>query len=265
VSYYGGYGSRTSRLPKEAFRPSALFLGLVALLAVSGYMAWAGFGSAKLAVFLFVAAGWTISLCLHEYAHALVAYKGGDDDIAHRGYLTLDPLKYSHPLLSIVLPLVFVLLGGIGLPGGAVWVNHAAIRTRFIDSLISFAGPAINMVLAVLLSLPFALGADLDFEHDVFWSAVAFLAFLQLTASVLNFVPMPGVDGGNLVYPWLNEQWKRGFNHVAPFGMLLLIALLWSPVINSYFFQLVEAIGDAIGLPSGHVSDGYRLFKFWSI
>jgi Zn-dependent protease len=259
---YGRYGSRVGRLPREAFRPSAIFLGLLALLAVSGWMAWAGFGDARFNVFLFVAAGWTISLCLHEYSHALVAFKGGDDDIAHRGYLTLNPLKYSHPLLSIVLPLVFVLIGGIGLPGGAVWVNHGAIRSRFVDSLISFAGPAMNLVLAIVLVLPFSLGLDTG-EHGTFFAALAFLAFLQLTASVLNFVPMPGVDGGNLVYPWLSPQWQRGFNHVAPWGMLILIALLWSPRINGWFFSVVYWIGDLIGLPSYQAAVGYELFRFW--
>jgi Zn-dependent protease len=261
---YGHYGSRTGRLPKEAFRPSPLFLGLVALLAVSGWMAWTGFGNQKINVFLFVAAGWTISLCLHEYSHALVAFKGGDDDVAHRGYLTLNPLKYTHPLLSIVLPLVFVLIGGIGLPGGAVWINHGAIRSRFVDSLISFAGPATNLVMAIVLVLPFSFGLDTAAGRPEFWAGLAFLAFLQLTASVLNFVPVPGVDGGNLLYPWLSPQWQRGFNHVAPYGMLLLIALLWSPVINGWFFNVVYGVGDLIGLPSYQAADGYNLFRFWS-
>ena len=60
---------------------------------------------------LFVVAGWLVSLSLHEYAHALVAYRAGDRGVAERGYLTLNPLKYTHPVLSIVLPVVFLLLG----------------------------------------------------------------------------------------------------------------------------------------------------------
>ena len=50
--------------------------------------------------------------------------------MAARGYLTLNPLKYTHPLLSIVLPVLFLLMGGIGLPGGAVWVDRHAIRGK---------------------------------------------------------------------------------------------------------------------------------------
>ena len=74
-------------------------------------------------MFIFVIAGWLVSLCLHEFAHAFTAWRFGDHDVAVRGYLTLNPLKYSNPLLSLGLPLLFIALGGIGLPGGAVYVR----------------------------------------------------------------------------------------------------------------------------------------------
>src|SRR5262245_20815622 len=165
-------------------------------------MTWRGFGNVRIDVFLFVASGWVISLCLHEYSHAMLAYRGGDRAVADRGYLTLNPLKYTHPILSIVLPLPFLLLGGIGLPGGAVWVDHGALRSRVWDSVVSFAGPATNLLCTVLLIAPFTVGVD-TVGHPEFWAAVAFLALLQLMATVLNFMPIPGIDGGNLVEPWL--------------------------------------------------------------
>ena len=56
----------------------------------------------------FVLIGWIISLCLHEFSHALVAYWGGDTTVKDKGYLTLNPLKYTDPLMSIILPLVFL-------------------------------------------------------------------------------------------------------------------------------------------------------------
>ncbi len=255
--------SERAVLPREAFRPSAIFLGLVALFVVSGIMAWREFGSSRFDVFLFVASGWVITLCLHEYSHALLAYTGGDRAVAQRGYLTLNPLKYTHPVLSIVLPLLFVVLGGIGLPGGAVWVDHSAVRSRVWDSLISFAGPATNLVCTFVLLVPFWLGLDTP-AHETFWAGLAFLAFLQLTASLLNFLPIPGVDGGNVVYPWLSPQAKRGFGYVAPWGMLILFALLFSPRINAAFFGAVDAVGDLIGLPSALADEGFRLFRFWS-
>jgi Zn-dependent protease/DNA-binding MarR family transcriptional regulator len=241
--------------PREAFRPSAIFIGLVALFAVSGWMAWAGVGAARLSVFLFVVSGWVLSLCLHEYAHALLAYRGGDHAVAERGYLTLNPLKYTHPLLSIALPVVFLLIGGIGLPGGAVWVDRHAVRSRAWSSAISFAGPAMNLLFTLVMVIPFGLGLEGIGGARAFWAALAFLAFLQLTASLLNLMPIPGVDGGNVIEPWLSPQWQRGFGHVAPYGMLLLMALLLSPRINGAFFLLVDWLGDLLGLPASAGED----------
>jgi Zn-dependent protease len=259
----GPRGRLVAGVPRAAFRPSGLFLGLVALFATSGLMAWRDFGNIRVDVFLFVASGWVISLCLHEYAHALLAYRGGDLAVADRGYLTLNPLRYTHPVLSIVLPLVFLLLGGIGLPGGAVWVDHHAIRNRVWDSLVSFAGPATNFACALVLIAPLALGVDTT-GHQDFWAGVAFLALLQLMATVLNFMPIPGIDGGNLVEPWLSPRWRRGFAYVAPWGMLLLFALLSSARIGGWFFNLVFGVGDALGLPDYLAAQGYHLFRFWS-
>ena len=118
-------------------------------------------------VFLFVIAGWVVSLCLHEFGHAYTAWRFGDHDVAARGYLTLNPLKYSSPLLSLGLPLLFIALGGIGLPGGAVYIRTGLMTPRQ-RTLVSLAGPLANLVLAVLL-----LGAArlfYDPKHAVFWA-----------------------------------------------------------------------------------------------
>ncbi len=96
-------------------------------------MAWLSAATVRpiayVGVFVFVIAGWLVSLCLHEFGHAFTAWRFGDHDVAVRGYLTLNPLKYSNPMLSIGLPLLFIALGGIGLPGGAVY-----LRTGFMTS-----------------------------------------------------------------------------------------------------------------------------------
>ena len=96
-------------------------------------------------VFLFVLGGWVVSLCLHEFAHAYAAYRAGDHSVEAAGYLTLNPFKYAHPLLSIVLPLFFIVQGGIGLPGGAVYLHPHAFRTRAQRSLAAAVGPLTNV------------------------------------------------------------------------------------------------------------------------
>ena len=141
-------------------QPSRLFLLLVGLAVGSG--AWLFLGPPERFVqaltILFVLAGYVVCLCLHEFGHALAAYVGGDDSVVGKGYLTLDPRHYTHPLLSIVLPLVFLLMGGFGLPGGAVYINRAALRNRRWPSYVSAAGPlatlvCLGLLVAVLLRL----------------------------------------------------------------------------------------------------------------
>ncbi|MFI7081538.1 site-2 protease family protein [Micromonospora sp. NPDC049903] len=249
-------------VPRAAFRPSPVFLALVALLVTSALLAWHGVGNVRLAVFGFVVTGWLVSLCLHEYAHAVVAYRFGDRGVAHRGYLTLNPLKYSHPLLSIALPVAVVLLGGIGLPGGAVWVDRHVIAGRLRHTLVSLAGPATNVVFALVLVAVLRLGASGGGPVE-FWAAVALLAFLQITASLLNLLPVPGLDGGNMIQPWLSPPYRRMYDLFAPYGFILLFALLWNPTIGGWFFDAVFAIGDVLGLPPWLYATGLDLVRFW--
>ena len=214
-------------------RPSPVFLGVVAVAVIGGVIAWnaEGVGPAAYAgVFVLVIGGWVVSLCLHEFGHAATAWKFGDHDTAARGYLTLNPLKYTVPGLSIVLPLIFVALGGIGLPGGAVWLN-TSMMTRRQRTMVSLAGPAANVVLAVVLLVIVATFAPSS-SHAAFWFGMSFLAFLQVVAVVLNLIPMPGLDGYGAIEPYLSASTRRSVAQIGPYGVLIVIALLFVPQVN---------------------------------
>jgi Zn-dependent protease len=268
----------SQRVPRSAFIPSPVFVGLVALTVVSGWMTWTGFGNVRVDVFLMVISGWLVSLCLHEYAHAIVAFFAGDRSVADRGYLRLNPLKYTHPLLSIVLPVIAVVVGGFGLPGGAVWVDHTHIGSKAKQSLVSLAGPATNVIFALVLAVPFLAGLGPRLQEDEFgrvvlvgsaghiefWAGLALLGFLQVTASVLNLLPVPGLDGGNVIHPWLSPAYQRAYNLFAPYGFILLFVLLWQPRIGGWFFTAVHWLSDLIGIPSALSAAGYELMRFWS-
>lgn len=244
-------------------RISPVFLGIVAVAAVTGWATWTGFAEVPgLAVFLFVTSAWIVSLCLHEYAHARTALHGGDLSIGAKGYLTLNPLKYTHALLSIVLPVVFVIMGGIGLPGGAVFIERHRIRGRWKHSLISAAGPLTNVAFAVVCTAPFWLGA-LDGVPDAFRFALAFLAMLQVTAAILNFLPVPGLDGYGVIEPWLSHRARQQLEPLAPFGLLLVFAVLWIPEVNRTFFGVVDGLLGALGVEERATDCGYWLYRFW--
>lgn len=245
-------------------RVSPVFLGILAVTAVTGWATWSGFAAQPgVAVFLFVTAAWIVSLSLHEYAHARTALHSGDLSVGAKGYLTLNPMKYTHVLLSIVLPVVFVIMGGIGLPGGAVFIERGRIRGRWRHSLISAAGPLTNVLFALVCTAPFWLDA-LDGVPAAFRFALAFLALLQVTAAILNFLPVPGLDGYGVIEPWLSHGVRRQVQPFAPFGLLFVFALLWVPEVNAAFFGVVDALLGTLGIQQFDTYCGYELFRFWS-
>ena len=247
----------------QSVRPSPIFLGLVGLTAVGGVLAWLAGSSVRplayASVFIFVIAGWLVSLCLHEFGHAFTAWRFGDHDAAVRGYLTLDPRRYSHPVLSLVLPMVIIVLGGIGLPGAAVY-----LRTWFMTptrrTLVSLAGPAANLLLAVLLLVPTRLFYDP--AHAVLWAGVAFLGFLQLTAVLLNLLPIPGLDGYDALEPHLSPETQRAVAPAKQWGWFILLFLILAA--SQWFFGLVLWLFDFSGVPHWLVSAGNSLTRFWS-
>lgn len=259
--------------------PSPIFLGLLAVAAASGWLLWIaepswGIGTG-IATFVFVTTAWVITLCLHEFGHALVAYRNGDLSVAHRGYLTLDPLRYTHAVFSIVLPILFLLLGGIGLPGGAVFIDRRALRSRAAQSRVSAAGPLVNLAVAIVLALAFWVGwgardgvdalysGGLYESGTVFWVAVAFLLFLQVTAAILNLLPVPGLDGYGIIEPYLPRLWAARAARVAPYAVLGLFALLWIPAVNRAFFSAIYGLVALLGVPGELVGVGHALYQFW--
>src|SRR3954462_3070523 len=98
--------------------------------------------------------GWIMSVVLHEFAHGLVAYLGGDYTIRERGGLTLNPLQYVDPVMSIILPMVFLAMGGIPLPGGVTYVRTDLLRSRLWATAVSAAGPRMDLLLFIGLALP---------------------------------------------------------------------------------------------------------------
>jgi len=257
----------TAKGGRAAVRPSPVFLAILGATVIFGLMAWRYESyyeerAAQLTLFGLVLAGWILSLCLHEFGHAYLAYRSGDRSVATKGYLTLNPLKYGDVTLSFLLPVLFIMLGGIGLPGGAVWIDRGRIPGRLRHSLISAAGPLANVVFAIALAAAVTqLRSDEPLDHLVFWSALSFLAFLQVTAALLNLLPIPGLDGFGIVEPYLPRSWVRKADEVGGYAFLALIALLWIPPVNRAFFDAVFTVTDLFGVDQAAVIDGLTWFR----
>lgn len=246
-------------------RISWLFLVIVALMIVSGVLLWTESILPQAGVFIFILSGWLVTLCFHEFAHALAAHRGGDDTVVGKGYLTLDPRKYGHPLLTFILPLLILIIGGMPLPGGAVMIETHRLRNRFRDSLVSASGPAVNLVFAiVLLFVVSVFGPAWVFPglpHYAFWAALTFLAYLQVVVTILNLLPVPGLDGYGIIEPYLPGNIRHPLSKIKPFGIILIFLLLYLPPVRAGFNALADIF--MVGAPVNGEAYGYILFQFW--
>jgi Zn-dependent protease len=247
-------------------RPSPVFLGILALTVVGGVLASLSddpdSASVTAGTVLLVLGGWGVSLCLHEFGHALVAYRGGDREVKFKGYLTLDPRRYTDPVLSLVIPLILLAIGGIPLPGGAVWINHYALRSRAVETMVSLAGPLSNLVLAVLLSISVEAFQP---SNPGLASALSFLALLQVFAFVLNILPIPGLDGWGAIEPYLSPEAKRFGAKARPWAPLILFAALiaFRPVSDA-FLELSYNVYALVGGDELYARVGRFIFFFWN-
>lgn len=259
---------------------STVFLAVVAATATGGVLTWLNTGTAagmaqKFAAFLFVFGLYFTVLCLHEFAHAYAAHRGGDASIAGRGYLDLNPMRYVNPVLSLLLPAIYLIIGGLPLPGGAVQVNRGAIRTRGRVALVSAVGPLTNVVAAgISMALVALYAPSVDFggggfidqgaPHANFWMAMSFFAFLQVAVAILNLIPVPGLDGYGIIEPYLSFETRRALEPVRAYGILVVLLLLFFfPPVRDGFSTLVDDILKAAGQPSFGPAQGQTLFKFW--
>ena len=211
-------------------------------------------------VVLLVLGGWAVSLCLHEFGHAFVAYRGGDTTVRDKGYLTLDIRRYTDIGWSFVLPVIFLLIGGIPLPGGAVWINHGLLRSRGARSLVSLAGPLTNLVLAVVLTVTVAT-IEMPFGLAI---AMSCLALIQVYAFVLNILPVPGLDGFGVIEPYLSYEAQRTAAKIRPWAPLVVFLLLIGvPAAGRVFFSIASFLFGAVGGSPVLASIGYSELLFW--
>ena len=213
--------------------------------------------------FTIVFFGWIFSLCLHEFSHALVAYLGGDYTVREKGYLTFNPLKYTHPLFSIVLPLLFLVMGGIGLPGGAVYIERWRIRNRFMLSLMSLAGPLSNLLVAVILGLVLRFSPSIP---TTYLPGLSFLLVLQVSAVLFNSIPLPPFDGYNVLEPFLNPDMRALVDRVRDIAIWVILLLFWFvPPVSNSFWETVYTVSTILGVDWGWVIAGLERFRFWEL
>lgn len=204
-----------------------------------------------------VLVGVVLSVTLHEYGHALTAYWGGDRSVVAKGYLTLDVRRYAHPLLTVGMPLLFLALGALPLPGGAVLIEQHRLRSRAWSSLVSLAGVVMNAAFALLLAAVVASDV-LTARAVVLQSLLSYLLVIQVALVVLNLLPLPGLDGYGVVEPFLPRGLAAALDTLRPYGLVVLVALALTGGLD-FVWQAGFAVGDLLGADRAFVGLGAAL------
>jgi Zn-dependent protease len=215
-------------------------------------------------VFIVVTVLWVFSVCMHEFGHAIVAYWGGDHTVKDKGYLTLNPFHYTHPVYSILIPVLMMVMGGIGLPGGAVYIEHQLLRSRWWETAVALAGIAINWLMVLFLAAFFKTGIIPDDPTNLACVAFGLLLQLEVCAILLNLIPIPPLDGFQAIAPWLPAHIREQMFSMSNASMWILFLALWYVApLNQALWHTVFVITSHLGVDPYIYFVGMHEYRFW--
>ncbi|MFZ2484841.1 MAG: site-2 protease family protein [Minisyncoccia bacterium] len=198
--------------------------------------------------FLFQIAVLIMSVVIHEVSHGYAASMLGDQTARYQGRLTLNPLKHLDFVGSILVPSISYFLGGF-IFGWAkpVPYNPYNLRPgRWSEALVAAAGPASNIVMAIIfgLLLRFSIASGSPLAGPASIEIVSMIVFINILLAIFNLTPIPPLDGSKLVFaifPDKLQQMRVFFERYGLMLVLFFIFFLWQfifPVIL-FLFRLI--------------------------
>lgn len=193
-----------------------------------------------------------VSVALHEFGHAIMAYKLGDDTPKRQGRVTLNPLAHADPIGTFALPLVGSIwaassgvVGGFGWGKPVQWQPHRirrGISMSTANVLVSFAGPAMNLFLATVIVITHVilLSQGVLTPTSEVHSILLYATTTNFVLFFFNLIPMPPLDGGHILQAFLPYRHREAFDNIAKYGPFVILALMLIPPLRQIF--LVPAL-----------------------
>ena len=184
--------------------------------------------------------GLVFAITIHEFAHALIAYRLGDPTAQLAGRLTLNPAAHLDPIGTLALLLVGI---GWGKPTPFDPFNLKNVKRD--SALISVAGAASNFLLALVLSLPYLIAyftGNLNPALVQIYEFVSIVIQINVLLGVFNLIPVHPLDGFKVLAGILPRDWYREFVSTERYGIFILLFLLLSGAIGRILFPIVSAI-----------------------
>ena len=194
------------------------------------------FGNLDVQVIILLIPALVFSLSFHEFAHAWMAYRLGDDTAARLGRLTLNPMAHLDPVGSMAL-----LLMGFG------WAKPVPVDTRHLNNprddmvKVAAAGPLSNLLLAVLSAISLRMLLSGGFLSPDVKTFLIILMQINITLAVFNLIPIPPLDGSQILTPFI----KKYFGSPMVYKMeiygprVLFFVIIFSVVTGIHIFSLV--------------------------
>ena len=193
-----------------------------------------------------------IGFPVHEFAHALAAYRLGDATAKNFGRLTLNPIAHFDPLGGILLAVSF-----IGAGFGFGWAKPTPVNPANLaggrrgEALVAAAGPLSNLVLAAAAALPLRYirsNAELSLQvPSIVIAILGLFVLINLVLMLFNLLPIPPLDGSKVLFAFLSPrqtwQWRPVLEQ---YGFILLLLLFFLPPGNSIGSRIFLPVIDAL-------------------
>jgi Zn-dependent protease len=197
-----------------------------------------------------------VGLPVHEFSHALAAYRLGDGTAKLFGRLTLNPIAHFDPVGGTLLALTFI---GSAASGGALgfgWAKPTPVNPMNLDggrrgeAIVAAAGPLSNLVLATAAAIPLRYliaNPELAQSVELLFQILVLFVQINLLLMIFNLIPIPPLDGSKVLFAFMD---RRTEYQIRPFleqyGFFILLAVLFIPPGNSIGSRIISPILDAL-------------------